>query len=145
LEYLKKVYSEDALIIVGRVLKEKKDDINYLENSFLSRDRIQFIRLSKREYIDKLEKVFTGNAFVKVRFDSIDIKKSPVDPKIYGVMLKQYWNSSTYHDEGYLFLMLDFRDAENPIIHVRSWQPEKFSDGSVVNLGDFIVVPGAQK
>ena len=145
LEYLKKVYSDDALIIVGKVLQEKPDSPDYLERSALSRERIQFIKLNKHRYIERLENIFQKNAFVKVRFDSIDIKRSPMDSLIYGAMLKQYWSSSKYSDEGYLFLMLDFHDLNNPVIHVRSWQPERFSDGSVVNLGDFIVIPGTKE
>ena len=39
--------------------------------------------------------------------------------------LRQEWRSSTYSDEGYLFLLWDFpEDGGDPIIHVRTWQPE---------------------
>jgi hypothetical protein len=33
--------------------------------------------------------------------------------------------SSTYSDTGYLFLMVDMNDAKQPIIKVRTWQPER--------------------
>ena len=41
-----------------------------------------------------------------------------------------------YSDEGYLFLVWDFSDEENPKIHVRTWQPlESVSDESqIMNL-----------
>lgn len=140
LEYLKKVYSDDALIIVGKVLKPKKDAPDMLEGSNLSKKRIQFIKMSKQEYIKNLEKVFKINSFVKVNFEKIEINRHPKIEDIYGVTLKQKWTSSAYSDVGYLFLMVDFINPDKPIIHVRSWQPNKFPDGSVVSLGDFELI-----
>ena len=140
LEYLKKVYSEDALIIVGKVLKKKKNSSDMLEGSSLPEKRIKFIKRSKKEYIKNLEKVFQINSFVKVNFEKIEINQHPKIDDIYGVTLKQKWKSSTYSDVGYLFLMVDFINPKKPVIHVRSWQPEIFPDGSVVSLGDFELI-----
>ena len=61
-------------------------------------------------------------------------------PEIYGVKLKQKWQSDSYSDTGYLFLMIDFINPDKPLIHVRTWQPEKFPDGSVISLGDFEII-----
>jgi len=141
IEYLKKMYSDDALIIVGRVVEVKPDMPDMLASSSLSQDRIQFIRLSKTEYIHRLEnKVFKQNDFIKVNFSEVELRRHPSRQYIYGVTLKQDWHTSTYSDEGYLFLMIDFSDQDKPLIHVRSWQPEKFPDGSLINLGDFEVI-----
>jgi len=140
LEYLRRVYSDDAMIIVGTVLKPKLDYPDMLEQSSLSRDKIRFLRLSKNQYLDRLKRIFRLNSFVKVQFEEISIKLHPKFPEIYGVTLKQYWKSSTYSDEGWLFLMIDFKDPNHPLIHVRSWQPERFPDGSVVSLGDFEII-----
>ena len=140
LEYLKKVYSEDALIIVGKVLKKKKNSSDMLEGSSLPEKRIKFIKRSKKEYIKNLEKVFQINSFVKVNFEKIEINQHPKIDDIYGVTLKQKWKSSTYSDVGYLFLMVDFINPKKPVIHVRSWQPEIFPDGSVVSLGYFELI-----
>jgi len=139
-DYLRKVYSEDALIIVGRVLEEKPGEGNYLEKSSLPKERIQLIKFSKKEYIERLEKIFRLNEFIKVNFEEVEVMRHPKISEIYGVTLKQNWHSSTYSDEGYLFLMMDFSDINRPQIHVRSWQPEKFPDGSVVNLGYFELI-----
>lgn len=140
LDYLKKVYSDDALIIVGRVLKPKQGEIDYLEKSSLSHDRIQFIRESKQEYISRLGKVFANNESIKVGFAEVNVRRHPKFEKIYGVTLQQNWKSSSYSDTGWLFLMIDFRNPSEPLIHVRSWQPQKFADGSVVSLGDFEII-----
>lgn len=140
LEYLRKVYSEDALIIVGKVLQEKPGERDYLENANISKERIQFIKLSKWEYIERLERIFRDNAFVKINFDQVTINRHPKFNEIYGVTLKQNWRTPDYYDEGWLFLMIDFKDQTKPLIHVRSWQPEKFPDGSVISLGDFELI-----
>ena len=135
--FLETTYSDDALIIVGTVIQKDTTQPDMLEKSSLSDDKIRFIKLSKAEYIANLRRVFTRNAFVKVQFDSVDVMRHPKHDEIYGITLKQRWNSSTYSDEGYLFLMMDFINEHTPIIHVRSWQPDKFKDGSVVSLYDF--------
>ena len=140
IEFLRKVYSKDALIIVGKVIKQEPNSPDLLDGCYLPREQIKFLKLSKKEYIERLGKIFVYNDFIKVVFEEVIVNKHPKYPEIYGVTLKQYWNSSRYSDKGYLFLMMDFRDKNNPLIHVRSWQPEKFPDGSVVSLGDFEII-----
>ncbi|NQU06669.1 MAG: hypothetical protein HQ568_11295 [Calditrichaeota bacterium] len=140
IDYLKRVYSDDALIIVGKVLKPRTDLPDMLENSGLSRDKIEFIKLSKAEYITNLSRCFEKNAFVKVVFDSVEVTRHNEDPDLYGVTVKQNWYSSTYSDTGWVFLLWDFQDENSPTIYVRSWQPERFEDGSVINLYEFKIV-----
>jgi hypothetical protein len=142
-DYLEKVYSDDALIIVGSVVKEKEqkrqDDFSRL--SLLSRDKVRLVQLTKREYLDNLRKyAFRSGSFLSVRFDSIVVLQHEKHDFIYGVTCRQSWRSATYSDEGYLFLMMDFRNRAEPVIHVRSWQPKAFDDGSFVGLYDFDVV-----
>lgn len=138
--FIEKTLSDDALIIVGHVIKTQKSDINYLNSSYLSSEKIEFIRLSKNEYLKRLKKVFKKNDFMRILFDEITIQRHPQFKKIYGVQLKQRWHSSIYSDEGYLFLMIDFIEPQEPIIHVRAWQPEKFTDGSTINIYDFEII-----
>lgn len=33
--------------------------------------------------------------------------------------------------------MMDLNDANNPKIYVRTWQPEKNPDGSIIGITDF--------
>ena len=140
IDYLEQAYSDEALIIVGKVLKAQEGFGDYLESSTLGENKIKFIRLSKQEYIERLREVFQLNAFVRVTFEQVEIKQHSKYPDIYGIQVKQRWNSSTYSDEGHLFVMMDFQNPEKPIIHVRAWQPEQFSDGSIVQLGDFKII-----
>lgn len=138
--FLRDVYSDDALIIVGHVLQKKENGGDLLAHSSLGQEKIQFIRLNKQQYITRLQSAFESNSFIRVTFDDIKIKRHHKFDEIYGITLKQRWNASRYSDEGYLFVMLDFKNQQNPLIHVRSWQPEPFSDGSTVGLGDFKII-----
>lgn len=140
LEFLQKAYRDDALIIVGRVLERSPNQGDMLNSSFLTKDQITFVKLSKAQYLSKLETVFQMNDFIKVDFDSLEVVRHDSIPEIYGVMLKQRWQSSKYSDVGFLFLMIDFKNEDQPLVHVRTWQPEKFPDGSVISLYDFNII-----
>ena len=143
IDYLEKIYSDDALIIVGQVLQKKQKRNNETDDfdlSDLGGEKIRFVKLSKQKYIERLRRVFQLNAFVKVYFYDFEIRRHPLYSDIYGVNVRQRWNSSNYNDHGYLFLMVDFRNTEQPLIRVRSWQPERFEDGSVVSLGNFEII-----
>lgn len=144
LNFIEETLSNDALIIVGYVIQTEKSEIDYLEKSYLSSEKIQLVRLSKPEYLKRLEEVFQRNDFVNVEFDTINIQRHPLYKRIYGVQLKQHWNSSTYNDVGYLFLMIDFINPEAPIIHVRAWQPQRFDDGSIISIYDFEIVEASE-
>ena len=131
---MQKVFAENALIIVGYVLKEDKP----IENMYKQLgDKIEYIRLSKQEYIERLQNVFRSNEFVNIHFEDNVVKKVNGDEKIYGIQISQDYYSTNYADKGYLFLMIDLTDENKPKIYVRSWQPEKNPDGSVIGLEDF--------
>lgn len=141
--YLEQIYSDDALIIVSQVLQKRekrRDEKDDFALSNLGDKKIRFIRLSKIEYIERLRRVFRKNAFVRVTFDDVEVRQHPIFQDIYGVSVRQHWNSSSYSDSGYLFLAFDFRNRERPLIRVRSWQPRRFDDGTVVTLGNFTFV-----
>ena len=140
LGFIEKAFSEDALIIVGRKLKSTPAQSDIWKQSLLSRERIAFIRRDKVTYINKLKEAFEKNAFIEVNFDKIEITRHNLIPNIYGVTLKQRWRSSSYSDEGYLFLMIDFEDENRPLIHVRAWQPQPWLDGTIINLYDFVLI-----
>jgi len=141
IDYLQKVFSDDALIIVGRVLQRQKIEENDFILGHLEEDDIQFTKQSKQQYIKNLRgKIFQRNSFVNVIFDRAEVIRHSQYPDIYGINVKQRWNSSTYNDEGYLFIMMDFRYKDRPLIQVRCWQPKPFKDGSVIRLGDFEII-----
>ncbi|MBU1985583.1 hypothetical protein KJ815_14405, partial [bacterium] len=140
LDYITKVYSDSALIIVGRVVKDAPKGDDFLTRTSLTGEQIQFVRRSKKQYVEQLSRAFTANEYISVEFEEVGVLQHHLNPRIFGVNLEQSWKSSNYSDHGYLFLMFDFSDERNPLVHVRSWQPVKFEDGSVISLGDFIIV-----
>lgn len=139
------VFSDKALIITGRVVKEKPN--SDLTRLTLNNNRVVYIKQTKQEYLTKLAQVFKTVKFINVKFSDIEIVEHPKFDSIYGVTLKQSWRTDRYHDEGYLFLMIDFRDSDNPLIQVRTWQPYKDAAGNIVtqkdevfHLGSFRIV-----
>ncbi len=142
INFLKKVYSDDALIITGSIITEKKETNEMLQKSFLSKSKIRLVQQTKEEYIDKLvNKIFKYNKYLNVRFEDLQITQHEKYPYIYGISCWQHWNTSTYSDKGYLFLMMDFKNINEPVIHVRTWQPKAFEeDESYISLYDFDVV-----
>lgn len=142
---LNSVFSDKALIITGRVVKEKPN--SDLTRLTLNNNRVVYIKQTKQEYLMKLAQVFKTVKFINVKFSDIEIVEHPKFDSIYGVTLKQSWRTDRYHDEGYLFLMIDFRDSDNPLIQVRTWQPYKDAAGNIVtqkdevfHLGSFRIV-----
>lgn len=127
LDYLRQVFSNDALIITGKVLKkkEKGDD---LMNKSLGATKVMQTVMNKEQYMKNLQRVFGRNSYIDVKFEEMSVKRHPAHQRIYGVTMKQYWNSSTYSDVGYLFLMINFENEMQPTIEVRTWQPDKYSD-----------------
>jgi beta-xylosidase len=80
--------------------------------------------------------VFKNNKYIDVQFDEIEVMNHPVHQDIYGVTLRQVWGSSSYNDTGWVFLLIDFTDEYEPCINVRTWQPEKYSDGRIIDRSE---------
>lgn len=138
-DLLEATFSENALIIVGRVVEETDRGID--AGASLGRKKVELIKRSKQEYMANLKQVFKNSQYINVRFSDIEIVKHGLQEDIYGVNLLQHWKTGGYSDEGYLFLMIDFENEDQPLIHVRSWQPEKHTaKEEVIELGDFDVV-----
>lgn len=138
INFLEQVFSDDALIITGKVVKSKKSD-----GAFQPAEKITYKKYNKQEYITHLKASFAAKSWIKVTFDEIEVMRHPVNKDFYGVTLHQGYSSSNYHDDGYLFLLWDFTDESHPQIHVRTWQPDRFSDGKplpkdeIFSLSDF--------
>lgn len=120
LNFLEQIFSDDALIITGKVIKAVPSE----ENNFLPKDKVVYNKQSKRQYLDNLARVFKANKRINVQFDDIKVVGHSSKEGFYGVTLKQGYSSDLYSDSGYLFLLWDFNNPEAPQIHVRTWQPE---------------------
>ncbi len=132
LDYVESIFADDALIITGTKVKITTD----FNNPFKDNEIIIYNRQSKSEYIDRLQYSFGSKEYINIKFEDCTIRRGTKD-NIYGIQIKQQYFSSNYADSGYLFLMVDLSDRNNPIIHVRTWQPEKNEDGSIYGITNF--------
>lgn len=145
IDFLDNVFSDDALIITGKVIRRKKGD----RMAVLKEDtEIVYTEQRKHEYIEKLRtKVFPNAKYIQVTFTDIKVSKHPSIDGYYGVVLRQGYKSSNYSDDGYLFMLWDFRDESHPQIHVRTWQPywldeqktERLQEDKVFNINSFTI------
>ena len=137
MDFLQQVFSEDALIITGKVIKTAKSDINRQNSA--NNIKIVYSQQNKKQYLTKLATVFKNNKRINILFDQIEVVMHPADANFYGVTLKQSWNSDNYSDEGFLFLLWDFTNEDAPQIHVRTWQPEEIikTGDKVFSIDDF--------
>ena len=138
-EFLEAVFSDDALIITGKVIPQRVRDNIQLPA------RVEYTRQTKRQYMTKLSQIFAANKHIKVTFDEIRVVMHPTKSEWYGVTLHQGWTSDRYHDDGWLFLLWDFSNEDHPTIHVRTWQPDKIEgkklpDEEIFSLDDFNIV-----
>lgn len=144
-DYINSIFSDDALIITGTILK----NLNNAERAF---DRsksldlggpkdIAYSQLSKTEYIDRLRKIFSTREYVHLQFED-NVTRMIDLPAInginkgaaFGIEIKQRYESTGYSDDGYLTMVFDTR-GKLPIIHVRLWQPDK---NNMMSLQEFI-------
>lgn len=145
IDFLDNVFSDDALIITGKVIRRKKGD----RMAVLKEDtEIVYTEQRKHEYIEKLRtRVFPNAKYIQVTFTDIKVSKHPSIDGYYGVVLRQGYKSSNYSDDGYLFMLWDFRDESHPQIHVRTWQPywldeqktERLQEDKVFNINSFTI------
>ena len=122
IDYLESIFSEDALIITGRVVQK-----TVIENQItLQKQYVEYNRQSKAEYMGNLRRSFNSKEYINLKFSNTSI--GSWRDGLFGVSLKQDYYSSNYGDCGYLYLYVDLRDYQKPIIHVRTWQPEPNKD-----------------
>lgn len=136
IDFIRQVFSDNALIIVGHVVKSGSNSSSNMSYS----PKVTYSIRSKQEYLSKLAKIFDSSKALDIKFSEFKILRHPTVPGIYGVTLRQEYACDTYSDDGYLFLLWDFRDASMPLIHVRTWQPSLSIEGGdeeLIDMSDF--------
>ena len=131
--YLESIYSDDALIIVGRVVK--KTEIPDRLTLKLTAEEAELTKYDKDTYMKNLSMCFNNNEYIRLRFTETDFTKANNTKDVYGVRVRQEYFSSSYGDVGYLFLLVDLRGAM-PLIHVRAWQPDKVDLEKLMDMSD---------
>ncbi len=134
IDFLRQVFSDNALIIVGHTVKRdpKQSGMSY-------GDKVRYNVRTKQSYLERVSEIFDSNKTINIVFSNFRILRHPTVKGIYGVTLRQKYSNDNYSDDGYLFLLWDFRDAALPRIHVRTWQPEtSIRQGEeLIDISDF--------
>jgi hypothetical protein len=121
IDYIGKLYSDKALIITGKVLKVENIPTDHIQPT-LTKNQIEYQVSTKAEYIARLQSVFRSISYLRLDFKDIKVEKHRKYPNFYGISLQQTWDTQKYKDDGLLFLLVQFKDNEDPIIWVRTWQ-----------------------
>ena len=138
LKSIDRVFSDDAIIITGTVPMQR----NVSNDMGSWREQIKYKVQNKPQYLNSLAANFKRNKYIKVTFSDVEVVRHPANPNYYGVTLHQHWKSSNYEDDGYLLLIWEFHDGQDPIIHYRTWQPDRIGSHSltkdeIINIMDF--------
>jgi len=139
LDYIRTIFDDNAVIIVGNVARaagpvQSSDgyDLSVGNNTVVTRTRY-----NKEQYLKNLERCFESNEFVNIRFANNDVIKAGKGGEIYGIQIKQDYYSTNYGDTGYLFLLVDINQPKEPLIKVRTWQPEPDPIDGLFDLSHF--------
>lgn len=138
IDFIEKAFSEHAIIITGKdkgLSIKTANEVPVPEVSESS--RYKFDKQSKEQYINKLKRVFDKNKRINVEFSDIEVQRHHEFGFLYGVTLKQMWYSDVYSDTGWVFLLIKFRQDEEPLIFVRTWQPVSCGKENVFRFNDF--------
>lgn len=136
IDFIRQVFSDNALIIVGHIVRTGDNP----QSSMSANAKVQYSVRSKREYLDRLARIFNSDKAIDVDFSDFRIMRHPTVKGIYGVTLRQKYSCGSYSDDGYLFLLWDFRDMSMPLIHVRTWQPSlslENGEDDLIDISDF--------
>lgn len=134
LEYLDKVFDDNAVIVLGKRL-QVAPQLN--KEGYMNNHRVQFTQLTKREFLRNLRRQFQSKDYINLHFSQNHIYQLQKGVERYGIEIKQDYYSSNYGDTGYLTLIFDLTNPDQPVIHVRTWQEQPDPNFGVVSPADF--------
>ncbi|WP_036915555.1 LPP20 family lipoprotein [Prevotella sp. P6B4] len=134
IDYLRTIFDDDAVIIVGHVANKMVSVSGDNGKTMRNQKYITTNRYTKDQYLKNLERCFRSNEFINIRFANNDVRKAKGEEE-YGIQIKQDYYSATYGDEGYLYIQVDLEDRKQPIIKVRTWQPEPDPEFGLFDMG----------
>ena len=134
LEYLDKVFDDNAVIVLGKRL-QVAPQLN--KEGYMNNHRVQFTQLTKREFLRNLRRQFQSKDYINLHFSQNRIYQLQKGVERYGIEIKQDYYSSNYGDTGYLTLIFDLTNSDQPVIHVRTWQEQPDPNFGVVSPADF--------
>lgn len=144
IKFMEDIFSDDALIITGRVRQHVKSSVimRNPEINLPKQPNVDYVVQTKAEYLKNLRNCFDKQkgkrgGYINVEFNDYKVVRHPAKPNYYGVTLKQSWHSKGYHDEGIVFLVWNFTDEEHPKIEVRTWQAMTTTEREIFTLNNF--------
>lgn len=139
--YLRQLFSKDAVIITGTVLKKGGNSMfKDVEYDFgKRRDKVRYSRYTPEEYFERLERLFKNNEYYHLTFEDnrtglVNTNGMLPPDAAFAIQIRQIYNSPSYSDCGYLTLFLNMQ-GKQPRIEVRLWQPE---EDVVVSYEEFL-------
>ena len=105
-------------------------DLEYLEDLFggdrlvldmvVQQDSVKQIKGGKN-IMKNLRRFFSRGEQPNFRMSEIEVSQSKRRASIYGITFKFECRSKYYSDDGYMFLLVELRDDEKPVVHVCAW------------------------
>lgn len=147
ISFFNQIFGEDALVIVGK-------EVRAFKSLFAKRfhPQMEYKDSFRKEYLKNLKTCFNRSGYVSAHFENIVlddgdevslISQSIVNPNFYGVRFHTKWESNSgYFDSGYTMLLWDFTNDDEPIVHVRTWQPDliygqRLRSTEIFSINDF--------
>lgn len=130
-DYLKAIFSKDAVIITGTVLKKSKQSV-FKDDMFdfgSKNDNVRYDKYDHEQYFERLSKLFKENEYYHLTFEDnrtglVNTNGMLPPDAAFAIQIRQIYNSPSYSDCGYLTLFLNMQ-GKQPRIEVRLWQPEQ--------------------
>lgn len=137
--YIRAIFDDNATIIVGHVAKRTtRPGLADGQMSDLGRDIVTYRQYSKSQYLERLKRTCERNNFINIKFTNNDVMKMENEHgQVFSIQIGQEYNSSTYADKGYLFLMVDMTTPNEPLIKIRTWQPKPDPEFGLYGPGHF--------
>ncbi|MCF7912462.1 MAG: hypothetical protein K9M99_08035 [Candidatus Cloacimonetes bacterium] len=135
---LNQIFAEEAVIIVGRMLKEGDTKRNYEYGKTELQPDIEYLEMTKQQFLVRQEQIFAQQQDICLGFSSCEFNQKNGEKDVYGISMRQQYSSTGYSDEGYLFLLIDFKESD-PMIYVRSWQPAEWTEDQLIKLSNYRV------
>lgn len=130
LAYIKKIFSNDALIITGKMVDDKRSQ-RFMDGDALNmtpRSNVVYKYQTKDQYMSHLENLFSKNTWTHLEFEENEISKANtgglLDHEVMWIEIRQNWTSASgYNDTGVLALQINLKPSGSQI-NVRTWSPE---------------------
>ena len=136
LKTLKRIFSDKAVIIVGRLMPTGKANREIQQSISDSQPNIDYLKMTKQEYLKRQKNIFITQDDIHLGFSTCKVNQNNNDNDLFGISMRQEYASTGYSDEGYLFLLIDFKGTD-PMIYVRSWQPSEWDEKALINMTNF--------